>query len=149
MDGCEFNGKNISVTFAQSDRKCKHTSLLRLVLDSFRLSFIVFGLGICTLGSSNRTASFENQPKNIFRVGWRLCFFSLNFKRNRWLMICFVSLEFIKNVPNAKKSHYLRLFIEILSFRLISHKIWVITNFLQQKRRWQMEPMPWIWKLKC
>ena len=38
MDGCEFNGKNISVTFAQSDRKCKHTSLLRLVLDSFRLS---------------------------------------------------------------------------------------------------------------
>ena len=23
MDGCEFNGKNISVTFAQSDRKSK------------------------------------------------------------------------------------------------------------------------------
>ena len=66
MDGCEFNGKNISVTFAQSDRKCKHTSLLRLVLDSFRLSFIVFGLGIYTLESSNRRASFEIQPENIF-----------------------------------------------------------------------------------
>ena len=25
MDGCEFNGKNISVTFAQSDRKSKDT----------------------------------------------------------------------------------------------------------------------------
>ena len=70
MDGCEFNGKNISVTFAQSDRKCKHTSLLRLVLDSFRLSLVVFGLGICTLGSSNRRASFEIQQKNIFSRGF-------------------------------------------------------------------------------
>jgi len=25
MDGCEFNGKNISVTFAQSDRKSKES----------------------------------------------------------------------------------------------------------------------------
>ena len=27
MDGCEFNGKNISVTFAQGDRKCNLMSV--------------------------------------------------------------------------------------------------------------------------
>jgi len=40
MDGCEFNGKNISVTFAQGDRKSNFTKFADFMI--FRSFLLIF-----------------------------------------------------------------------------------------------------------
>ena len=57
MDGCEFNGQNISVTFAQSDRKSE--TYLKLAFFPFTTHCDVINI-----------EKLFNQPPNQARIQW-------------------------------------------------------------------------------